>query len=64
MARSAQCLLAKADIIMEKPEHSMHEEKSPDEARTSSRDFDLGAIINAQFTPEEERKVLWKLDLL
>lgn len=50
---------------MEKHEPNMDEKKSLDyEAMASVRDFDLGAIVNLQTTPEEERKVLRKLDLL
>lgn len=30
----------------------------------SARDFDLGQIVNVESTPEEQRKVLRKLDLL
>lgn len=56
---------SQTDVPMEKPEHSMHEEMHLDkEMNAPGRDFDLGAIINIQYTPEEERKVLWKLDLL
>jgi hypothetical protein len=50
---------------MEKQEHSMQDEKGLDnEVKASVGDFDLEAIANLESTPEEERKVLWKLDLL
>lgn len=50
---------------MEKPEHSVHDEKTLDnEEKNSVRNFDLGEIVNVESTPEEERKVRQKLDLL
>lgn len=30
--------------------------------KTPSRDVDIGEMLDVQSTPEEERKVLWKLD--
>ncbi|KAJ5812167.1 hypothetical protein N7474_008468 [Penicillium riverlandense] len=42
----------------------MQDEKDLDnEGKAAVGDFDLGAIVNLESTPEEERKVLWKLDL-
>lgn len=58
-------VMAKRDSTMEKHEHSVQDGKDLDnETKTSVRDFDLGAIVNLETTPGEERKVLWKLDLL
>lgn len=54
---------------MEKPEH-MNVEDEKDEknwdnaAKTSGRRLDLGEVVNIDSTPKEERKVLFKLDLL
>lgn len=31
---------------------------------TSARDFSFGQILDVQSTPEDERIVLWKLDLV
>lgn len=33
-------------------------------APSNTRDVNLGQMLEVQTTPEEERKVLWKLDLL
>lgn len=50
---------------MDKVEHSVHDRKNLDDGeKTSARNFDLGEIINVDSTPEEERKVRQKLDLL
>lgn len=43
----------------------MQDEKGVNnEVKASVGNFDLGGILNLESTPEEERKVLWKLDLL
>jgi hypothetical protein len=34
------------------------------DGESGGRDFDLGQVLAVQTTPEEERKLLWKLDLL
>lgn len=34
------------------------------EGESPSRDFDLGQVLAVQVTPENERRVLWKLDLV
>lgn len=44
---------------------SMKAEKSShNEIQPSAEHLDLAAIVSLQATREEERKVLWKLDLL
>lgn len=42
-----------------KAEKSSHNETQP-----SAEQFELAAITSLQATREEERKVLWKLDIL
>lgn len=33
-------------------------------AEVSGKEFDLGRILTVESTPAEERKLLWKLDLV
>lgn len=48
---------------MEKHEHGTKDEELKAEMKASGRDVDLGQMLSVQATPEEERKVLWKIDL-
>jgi len=42
----------------------MDEKHMKGEAESLGRDLDLGQVLAIQATPEEERRVLWKLDLV
>ncbi|CAG7965821.1 unnamed protein product [Penicillium olsonii] len=46
-------------------QHSYPDEKNmKGEGESLGRDMDLGQVLAVQSTPEEERRVLWKLDLI
>lgn len=40
------------------------EKQTKAEIEASARHVDLGQMLDVQATPEEERKVLWKLDVM
>lgn len=53
--------------MTEKDENHRHLEDIADlkeVAPSNTRDVNLGQMLEVQSTPQEERKVLWKLDLL
>jgi hypothetical protein len=49
---------------MQVNDSNMDEKGLKGDGESVGRDFDLGQVLAVQATPEEERKVLWKLDLL
>jgi hypothetical protein len=49
---------------MELQQSSMDEKNMKGEGESLGRDLDLGQVLAIQATPEEERRVLWKLDLV
>jgi hypothetical protein len=52
------------DFTMEHQQSTMDEKNMEGEGKTLGRDLDLGQVLAIQATPEEERRVLWKLDLV
>lgn len=48
---------------MEKHEYGTKDEELKTEIKATGRDVDLGQMLSVQATPEEERKVLRKIDL-
>lgn len=51
-------------LIMEYQQSHADEKGIKGEGESPSRDFDLGQVLAVQVTPENERRVLWKLDLV
>lgn len=53
--------------MTEKDQNHRHLEDTDDlkeVAPSNTRDVNLGQMLEVEATPEEERRVLWKLDLL
>lgn len=49
---------------MQPSETNLDEKDMKDGGESLGRDLDLGQVLAIQPTPKEERKVLWKLDLM
>lgn len=45
-------------------ETDLHDDKVDAATQSAARDVGLGQMLEVQATPEQERKVLWKLDLM
>ncbi|XHG03982.1 hypothetical protein AWENTII_007265 [Aspergillus wentii] len=45
-------------------ETNLHDDKVDAATQSAARDVGLGQMLEVQATPEQERKVLWKLDLI
>lgn len=50
--------------VTQASDSTMDEKGLKADGESGGRDFDLGQVLAVQTTPEEERKLLWKLDLL
>lgn len=49
---------------MEQKQSHADEKNMKGEGESPGRDLDIGQVLAVQATPEEERRVLWKLDLV
>ncbi|CAG8163243.1 unnamed protein product [Penicillium salamii] len=49
---------------MERQQSHPDEKNMKGEGESLGRDMDLGQVLAVQSTPEQERRVLWKLDLI
>ncbi|CAG8935596.1 unnamed protein product [Penicillium salamii] len=49
---------------MERQQSNLDEKNMKGEGESLGRDMALGQVLAVQSTPEQERRVLWKLDLI
>lgn len=51
-------------LTMEQQQSHPDEKIMKGEGESPGRDLDIGQVLAVHATPEEERRVLWKLDLV